>query len=313
MTVAAVAFGLMSGVAFNVAYAAEDETDLDSELINPMTTELMQTDQKTQIMISDTCYYDTEQKLYYYNLSGLAKSTFSSNVADGMITQNRVSLHFPKGLTYSLYKDGKEIENYKGDSVTEPGSYTLAMYDGYGNTVTPLTFTVLGKFTNNRNLTLSGTSCRFTDFQWEENAMEFSENTVSFVQEGEYHIEYECINNKKTYSLNVKVDHTAPVLALKEVNEKMQANGPVDISDLEEGATISITRDNNPVSKKDVLTDSGRYRIIVMDEAGNKASYEFTILVYFDTNSTIFLILLAVVILAVCVYLYVSRKHLRVR
>ena len=50
-----------------------------------------------------------------------------------------------------------------------------------------------------------------------------------------------------------------------------------------------------------------------MDEAGNLTTYEFSILVYFDFNSLVFIGMLAAVLVAVGAYIVLSRKRLEVR
>ena len=62
-----------------------------------------------------------------------------------------------------------------------------------------------------------------------------------------------------------------------------------------------------------MLTQSGKYQIELADEAGNKTTYTFTILVYFDGNSWLFFGLVFMACVGVVIYLLHSRKHLRVR
>ena len=95
--------------------------------------------------------------------------------------------------------------------------------------------------------------------------------------------------------------------------ENGRARGPVSLEDLEEGAAIRIELNGKQISYRKELTESGDYRIWVMDQAGNLTTYEFSILVYFDFNSLVFIGMLAGVLIAVGTYIVFSRKRLEVR
>ena len=76
---------------------------------------------------------------------------------------------------------------------------------------------------------------------------------------------------------------------------------------------VNIYRDGEKISRKDVLTESGEYYIELADEAGNKSTYSFTILIYFDGNSWLFFVMVLCACVGVIIYLVYSRRHLRVR
>ena len=76
---------------------------------------------------------------------------------------------------------------------------------------------------------------------------------------------------------------------------------------------INIYHDGEKIGRKDVLTESGEYYIELADEAGNKTSYSFTILIYFDGSSWLFILILLAAAIGVVIYLFRARKHLRVR
>ena len=50
-----------------------------------------------------------------------------------------------------------------------------------------------------------------------------------------------------------------------------------------------------------------------MDQAGNLSEYYFTILIYFDLNSLVFMAMVVGVLAAVGIYLWLSRKRLKIR
>ena len=49
------------------------------------------------------------------------------------------------------------------------------------------------------------------------------------------------------------------------------------------------------------------------DPAGNTVSYDFTIMLYLNTNSILFILLLAAIVASVFVYAWWKRKSLKVR
>ena len=107
--------------------------------------------------------------------------------------------------------------------------------------------------------------------------------------------------------------------AQNQINETLEnvkdgkAQGPVDISEAKNAAYIAIYHDGKKISRKDVLTESGEYYIELADEAGNKTTYTFTILIYFDGNSWLFFLLMIGSCVLVLIYLVRARKRLRVR
>ena len=135
---------------------------------------------------------------------------------------------------------------------------------------------------------------------------------ISYQQMVESKIQYQCVKTNVPYQLQVQTDFTGPELSLEEVVDGM-ARGPVDISEAREAAVVNIYHDGEMITRKDVLTQSGEYYIELADEAGNKSTYSFTILIYFDGNSWLFFLLVLGACVGVIIYLMHSRKHLRVR
>ena len=100
-----------------------------------------------------------------------------------------------------------------------------------------------------------------------------------------------------------------PVESTQALTDLVAAYGaaPMQLTVMRGQNTLSLTLQ----AKRD--GQSGEYRIELADEAGNKTTYSFTILIYFDGNSWLFFILVLGSCIAVVIYLVHSRKHLRVR
>jgi hypothetical protein len=152
----------------------------------------------------------------------------------------------------------------------------------------------------------------FTEASLNGETIAFEQNYIKLTQEGEYNIQYRCMKTNVSYQLVLKTDFTGPVLSLENVVDG-RARGPVDISEAKNAAHISIYHDGEQISRKDVLTESGEYYIELADEAGNKTTYSFTILIYFDGNSWLFLFLVLGSCVGTIIYLIRARRHLRVR
>ena len=109
------------------------------------------------------------------------------------------------------------------------------------------------------------------------------------------------------------LEYQRSILLALEAVENGRARGPVSLEDLEEGAYISVYYNDKQIPYQQVLEDSGDYHVLIMDQAGNLSEYYFTILIYFDLNSLVFMAMVVGVLAAVGVYLWLSRKRLKIR
>ena len=242
-----------------------------------------------QVRVSDTVYYDRNRMGYLYTAAGNARVL--SSVVDGMVVQDVVRLEPDEGLNLTLYKDGTVMEDVDLTHINETGDYVAQVTTGSGQTQRVLSFTIVGNATG-----------RLTGYTMPS----------GFTEEGLYEVTYRCPRNGLDYKLNVLIDFTPPVLALEAV-ENGRARGPVSLEDLEEGAYISVYYNDKQIPYQQVLEDSGDYHVLVMDQAGNLSEYYFTILIYFDLNSLVFMAMVVGVLAAVGIYLWLSRKRLKIR
>ena len=261
------------------------------------------------ILINQSVIYDREKRAFVHSTS---REQIYSNVASGMTTTESVWLIVPEGITFHLYKDGKLIDDVDYSNISEPGAYTLTGDEVIDNTeimhftiVSPVTGQ-LSRFQVPDGFLISSALCNGSKIAAER-------TYVDMTTEGDYDIAYRCPVTETMHLFRVTVDHTPPVLALAEVREDGTAKGPVNISDLEEGAQIGIWLNNKEIHYEETLTRNGRYTIVVTDEAGNMNTYAFTIRVYYNTNSVIFFIAIIAVGIGVGIYALYSRRHMRIR
>lgn len=251
--------------------------------------------------------YDQDQRKFVYRVNTQEVLT---NLPDGIATTGSFSATVPDGVAARLFRDGLEVPGADLTAVTEPGRYILMFGDNNSNS---LKFTILPEVTGMlREFTLPS-GFTLTSVTRDGEAVELGSSYIAdLTQEGRYVIQYGSEKADLKYTLGITVDHTAPTLKLEAVQDGYAA-GPVDISDLEQNTQISILLNDAPLTYSKELTKSGTYQITLKDEAGNTTTYHFVIRVYFNFNTFAFLFILVGVLVALTVYLVLSRKKLRIR
>ena len=263
-----------------------------------------------QVRVSENVYYDRNRMGYLYTAAGNAQVL--SSVVDGMVVQDVVRLEPDEGLSLTLYKDGTAMEDVDLTHINEIGDYVVQVTTGSGQTQRVLSFTIVGNATGRLTGYTMPSGFVITDATRDGEATPWDRFYIGFTEEGLYEVTYRCPRNGLDYKLNVLIDFTPPVLALEAV-ENGRARGPVSLEDLEEGAYISVYYNDRQIPYQQVLEDSGDYHVLVMDQAGNLSEYYFTILIYFDLNSLVFMAMVVGVLAAVGIYLWLSRKRLKIR
>ena len=262
--------------------------------------------EKEEITISSKCVYDTVTQEFVYTVDEVSKLQVRSSVADGMFTNYSVSLDIRNKMDFTLYQDGAKVEAPDFSSIEQVGSYVLH-YKGKK----VLEFRILGAYST-VEMFYAPKGFYIKDALLNGAPAQFSSGGVELIGEGLYEIFYECEATSRTYSFRIQVDKTAPVLVLEGLDEKGRASGPVDISNREADSMIKIILDGKEQEVTDLLTKSGYYTVTIFDDAGNYNSYDFTILLYFNTNSVTFLALVFVVVGGIVAYIIVSSKKLKV-
>lgn len=263
------------------------------------------------VSIGGGVYYDMDNGRFLYYLDPAGNVVIRSNVADGMVTNKTVNLRSAEAAALEVYLDGNLVENVTDGNYYLPGEYVV-MYMGGSVAQRVFSFTIVSEVSNKVKSYALPAGFEVTEVTLNGEPQNFEKTYVKMTEEGQYDIHYRCAKTDIPYQLTVTTDYTGPELALAAV-ENGAARGPVDISDAKQVPVVNIYRDGQQISRKEVLTESGEYRIELADEAGNQTVYNFTILIYFDGNSWLFFLVMLGSAIAVVVYLMHSRKHLRVR
>lgn len=262
------------------------------------------------VFVSDVAYYNREEAMYCFPV-GTRDEIVEVSVFDGMIVTDKVVLRIPEDENVVIYRNGAEYE-IEDNSISKTGSYVIN-YTQNGAVTQLMSFTIVYKQTGKIESYRMPSNFVVNRILKDGEEIALTRTSVDFTEEGVFSVEYECTPTGVEYELNVTIDHTAPTLKLEAVKNG-SANGPVDISDLEKDARIIIKRNGKIVEDEDtVLSKSGNYQIVVADLAGNTNTYQFTIQVYFNTNSIVLFVIIILGIIALVFYIYKSRTGLKVR
>ena len=263
------------------------------------------------VHIAGNTYFDSAANAFLYYADDTYMKAIRSNVADGMITQQAVAIQIDTGVVMEVYLNGERLEGISGGTFQEPGEYVV-MYTGGPVSERVFSFTIIPEVCNYVSSYALPAGFEIVEASLNEEPVAFEKSYIKLTDEGVYNIQYRCLKTDIPYQLQIQTDFTGPELSLEEVTNGT-AQGPVDISEAMNAAVVNIYHNGEKINRKDVLTESGEYYIELADEAGNKTTYSFTILIYFDGNSWLFFALVFFSCVGVVLYLLHSRKHLRVR
>lgn len=296
----ALCFAVLPAAAVNVDYEGELDPRTE-EPVNAMSEEDIK-----RASVGSGALYDSETRCYIYSVNGLE---VSMNVPSGIITTSAVAVVLPKTLKAVLYRNGVVCEKPDYSNINTVGKYVLVFDTDKAQT---LEFTIVGDVTGIISGYTMPDGFYVTSASFNGETINAIYNYIDMTKEGAYDIRYRSADNDVSYSLAVTIDHTPPELKLEAVKDGY-AEGPVDISDLEDGCAISIIHNDKAINYQQTLSKSGKYEINLEDKAGNTNSYKFRIRVYFNFNSVVFFIIVIAVIAALGVYILVSRRKLRTR
>ena len=263
------------------------------------------------VQIGNGVIYDRYSRRYIYPVGN---SRILCSVADGMIVTGEVVLSKDGEMNISVFKDGESMSEIPSE-IKAVGDYVVVT--GSGSTKTQLlSFQIVNSVTGRLQQYILPTGFVIQKVRRDGESLPHGNGSVSFDEEGDYEVDYICNANAAEYTLKVRIDHTPPQISFLGLDEDNEARGPVTIQGMEEGDTISIIYDGEESVKMDdenQVSETGRYHVVVTDEAGNSVEKDFEILLYLNFNATMFIVAFLLVIIGVCTALLISRKKLRVR
>ncbi|MBO5481286.1 MAG: hypothetical protein J6A63_08880 [Clostridia bacterium] len=209
-------------------------------------------------------------------------------------------------LTTQLTKDGEKVDYALGSAIKEIGDYTLVLTDALGNNEV-ITFRIIQplvqEFTHN-----------FDDIEGFGGVLvngadkRLNYGTLELFDDGSY--EVGVIVGGKTYNFAVTVDGTAPALTLSGVENGGETKESVTLSDLSEKATMKVYLNDTEIEYTlgAELTELGKYRVVLTDEAGNVAEYEFEILYKMNGGAIALIVIGVLAILGIILAIILGKR-----
>ena len=288
----------------------EGEVDIYSGL--PASGSAAETSQK--VALSSGVTYDRTTHMFRYTTPDNS-GEIECSVADGMVTTGKVSVVLPSGYPAALYLEGEELTDTDYTELTAPGAYSLVL-TGPDSQSQLLSFEIVAEKTGALNFYQMPSGFKLTKAAREsESIAVIGKDSVDMSEEGYYQITYRCNATGVDYYLNVQVDHTPPQVSLEGLRTDGTAKNPVKITGLSDSDRVYLTLNEKQISvpMEKTLKTPGEYHLSVTDEAGNNVTEDFTIEFYLNMQGLVFTLLAVGVAAAVFIYMYISKKRLKVR
>ena len=273
------------------------------------------TSSQQTVFLADGVSYDRTAHMFSYSTPD--KSGYiRSSIADGMITTGNASVEIPDGLSVVLYREGEAQPEMDTSNIVDPGGYALvltntdAQYQILSFQIVPektgeITSFEMPSGFSLQSLEIDGELCDTA-----------GKSSVNMQTDGKYGVTYRCDATGIDYNLSLTVDHTPPEVNLEGVTDGV-AKGPVTVTGIEKSDQVTVTRDNTkltePLLLSNVLKTPGNYRLVVTDDAGNMVVKDFTIRFYLNSQGLIFTLITLAAFAGIIIYMYVSKKRLKVR
>lgn len=298
----------------NIGYSGEldPQTNLPAEQENPDGT----SSGNGRVMLSSSMYYDWNTRDFVFPVTNTLNEIHCT-AADGMILNKPVTISTGADSSIVVYLNGQE---YTGplSTINQVGEYVVSSRQA-GDTVRILGFTLVGATTNVVSLFSPPVGFYITSVTRDGQGIYFDRYNTRMDQEGLYHIEYECIATDVVYTLETTIDRTPPALTFEgKINEEWQVHSALNFSGLQKGDSIVLTRGGVQVQPElhgdgtGTVYDAGTYVMQVFDAAGNKAEYQFAIMMYFNVSSLIFIALAVIIIVGTAIYILIKRRNLKI-
>lgn len=266
-----------------------------------------------RVMLSDRMYYDQDSRSFVFPV-GSGNHVLRSNVPDGAITTEIVSLYSDTELSITVYRNGSALENPNLATLAGEGSYVVSANVGSG-TENVMRFTIVGPITNLPGGYPMPDGFFITDATVDEEEADYRRDFIGMEEEGHYLIDYIAPEAAVRMSLETTIDRTPPELVLEGRQDKLgRFHSRVDVTGIEQGDAVVLLRDGEAVQFPNdrQIKDTGVYTIQVYDSAGNSTAQQFTILLYFDLNSMIFFGLILLSLVAIVGYIVFNRKRMKI-
>ena len=209
----------------------------------------------------------------------------------------------------TLLRNGKVLKDYESNTYSATGHYEMLIEDSVGNQSYAEFYIVnnaLGEFAYNAPYGYEIKELWLADKQGNSKMVLLNEkDSVLLDENGDYVVLVAGKEIPLSFRFTVTIDNTPPAVTLDGVENGGTTARNVTIKGLKAGDQVSIYRDGDLVDSIDVtiatavpeIETGGDYRIVVTNAQGVSAEYTFTRKRIANTATSIFLIIIAVMIM----------------
>ena len=258
------------------------------------------------------CVSDQARNIVTFEFEIDRSIAFDINVYRGGISNGGVRIIAYENLKIYMTKDGKPFDYTFEQILNDEGEYSYSLFDDLGNRQTGF-FTIITKKKQNLNHILQeDIQIKSISKDNENYEFELKEGALYLYDEGAYQVN--IIDNKtnKEYSFNITIDTTPPTLEIVGVENGGKTKKVVVLKNVSETPyELIIYVDGAPFEYKlgDKIEKSGRFEVILLDEAGNKTVYTFEREYSLNAASIGIIAGLGVLVVLLIILLIKSRHH----
>ncbi len=262
--------------------------------------------------------FDTVTGYYKHTLA--SDASFYTNVPNGMICTNSVTVLTNDEIDFRVLKDGEEIEYTVGTPIAEPGSYvvlpsqeTSVYASTYYNRKAPeFAFRILGSVVRDLGVYAAPENAVITRVMCGEEEINpaWVHDTWAYLGlDGVYTVDMDT--EAGAAEVSFRRDTAAPMFMV--MTTKSEAN--IAYKD-EDSVQCVLTRKGEVIHSGNLVSqvsDPGDYTLTVYDEAGNYRSVSFKLSYRMNTGAIIVVLLVAALVLAGVLFVKRISRQLKVR
>lgn len=258
----------------------------------------------------------------YYLQELLTGTSFYTNVPNGMVTLRGVTIrNGSNDVTFTVYKDGEQIEYTAGTELSDPGSYTVfaeeattLFISGYSKETKPVfRFRILTENVNDLGVLNAPEGMKIQNVLLEgETAVGAVSQDGSYarlVKDGAYTVVF--AGEQGEVSESFLLDRVAPRFYVQTENNRA---GIAWISG--DVTRYELTKGGKPESSGGIIYEikgSGSYVLTAYDAAGNTASAQITIPYALNTAAIVCVVLVILLVIAAVLFIRSVNRKVKVR
>jgi len=255
----------------------------------------------------------------------ISGQSFYSDIQNGGITRQSVTLRTADKLDFTVYKDGELLEENGSTVFTDPGSYLVVpvaddvLYISSYETEKPVfSFRIIGNAVNDLSVYRAPVGFRIDSIYMYEDgeshpvssALSLDDTSVLLREDGDYRIRIS--SNAATMEVYYTLDRIHPRFNVQaEKNHAMIIYDSADVI-----RSIVYRGDDRYMAETGIIyeiKETGEYRYFAQDAAGNVTGRAFKVKFGFNTGSVVTILIIIAAIAGLFMYIRYINKNTRVR